>query len=115
MKQDGRLTLGEDASDNGGLRIACKALAAALKRQGKSLDDKDASGFTARQRFFLSHAYSWCSGQRPEVARTVVVTNPHSLPERRVNNVESNMPEFREAFGCKQGTGMVREKACRVW
>jgi endothelin-converting enzyme/putative endopeptidase len=115
VKQDGRLTLGEDSSDNGGLRIAYKALAEALKGQGKSLDDKDASGFTARQRFFLSHAYSWCAALRPEVARTAVVTNPHSLPERRVNNVESNMPEFQEAFGCKQGTSMVRAKACRVW
>ena len=115
VKQDGHLTQGEDTADNGGLRIAFMALDEALKRQGKSLDDKDASGFTQRQKFFLGHAFSWCAQLRPEIARTQVVTNPHSLPELRVDNVESNMPEFWEAFACKKGARMVRENACRVF
>lgn len=47
--------------------------------------------------------------------RTIVLTNPHSLPKYRVNNVVSNMPEFQQAFSCKKGQPMVRENACRVW
>jgi endothelin-converting enzyme/putative endopeptidase len=83
--------------------------------QGKDLDAKEADGWTPRQRFFLSYANSWCNNIRPEVARTVVLTNPHSLAKYRVNNVVTNMPEFRKAFGCKEGQPMARENACRVW
>jgi endothelin-converting enzyme/putative endopeptidase len=47
--------------------------------------------------------------------RTLVLTNPHSIPKYRVNNVVSNMPEFQEAFACKKGSPMVRADQCRVW
>jgi putative endopeptidase len=115
VKQNGLLTQGEDTADNGGLHLALNALDADLKKQGKSLDDKGPDGWTYRQRFFLSYAYSWCSAVRPEVARMVVTTNPHSLPIFRIDNVVSNMPEFAQAFGCKAGQKMVRANACRVW
>jgi predicted metalloendopeptidase len=55
-------------------------------------------GFTARQRFFLAHSYSWCRNWRPQLAPTVITREPHSLPQFRVHNVESNMPEFQQAF-----------------
>jgi putative endopeptidase len=115
VKQNGLLTQGEDTADNGGLHLALYALEAELKKQSKSLDDKGADGWTYRQRFFLSYAYSWCSTLRPEVARMVVTTNPHSLPVFRIDNVVSNMSEFAQAFGCKAGQRMVRANACRVW
>src|SRR5580700_8303652 len=115
VKQNGLLTQGEDTADNGGIHLALMALESDLKKQGKSLDDKGADGWTYRQRFFLSYAYSWCTNVRPEVARMSVTTNPHSLPMFRVNNVGSNMPEFYQAFGCKPGQKMVRANACRVW
>ncbi|MBZ5573731.1 MAG: M13 family metallopeptidase [Acidobacteriia bacterium] len=115
VKQDGHLTAGEDTADNGGLRIALMALSNKLQVGGKSLDDKDASGWTLRQRFFLSYANSWCGQIRPEFMRTVVLTNPHSIPRYRVNNVVSNMPEFQQAFSCKAGAPMVRANQCRVW
>jgi putative endopeptidase len=115
VKQNGLLTQGEDTADNGGINLALYALEAALKKQGKSLDDKGPDGWTYRQRFFLSYAYSWCTNIRPEIARVAVTTNPHSLPVFRVNNVDSNMPEFYQAFGCKPGQKMVRANACRVW
>jgi putative endopeptidase len=115
VKTNGLLTQGEDTADNGGERLAFLALEQTYREQGKSLDEKDADGFTARQRFFLAHSYAWCRNWRPELARTVITTNPHSLPQFRVNNVESNMPEFRQAFGCKSGQPMVRANACRVW
>jgi putative endopeptidase len=115
VKQNGLLTQGEDTADNGGIHLALNALVDDLKKQGKSLDDKGPDGWTYRQRFFLSYAYSWCSNIRPEIARMAVMTNPHSLPIFRIDNVVSNMPEFEQAFGCKAGQKMVRANACRVW
>jgi putative endopeptidase len=115
IKQNGLLTQGEDTADNGGAHLALNAMEAALKQQGKSLDDKGPDGWTYRQRFFLSYAYSWCANMRPEVARLVVTTDPHSLSVFRIDNVVSNMPEFEQAFGCKAGQHMVRANACRVW
>ncbi len=115
VKQNGLLTQGEDTADNGGNRLALAALEIVLKQQGKSLDDKGDDGWTYRQRFFLSNAYSWCANVRQQIARLIVTTDPHSLPEFRINNVISNMPEFGQAFGCKAGQKMVRANACRVW
>lgn len=115
VRQDGRLTQGEDTADNGGARIAFMALQARLQKDGVALDEKGPDGWTPRQRFFLSYANSWCTQARPEIIRTLVLTNPHSFPRYRVNNVLANMPEFWTAFSCKKGTPMVRENACRVW
>jgi Predicted metalloendopeptidase len=115
VRQNGLLTQGEDTADNGGMRLALNALESALKQQGKSLDDKGEDGWTYRQRFFLASAYSWCANIRPEIARLVVTTDPHSMPIFRVDNVLSNMPEFQQAFSCKEGQKMVRSNACRVW
>jgi predicted metalloendopeptidase len=114
-KQNGLLTQGEDTADNGGVHLALAALEASLKKAGKSLDDKSPDGWTYRQRFFLSDAYSWCANVRPQIARVIVTADPHSLPVFRINNVVSNMPEFEQAFSCKPGQKMVRANACRVW
>jgi putative endopeptidase len=115
VKQNGLLTQGEDTADNGGIHLALAALEASLKQQGKSLDDKGDDGWTYRQRFFLSYAYSWCASVRPQIARMLVTTDPHSLPVFRIDNVVSNMPEFEQAFSCHAGQKMVRANACRVW
>jgi endothelin-converting enzyme/putative endopeptidase len=115
VKQNGLLTQGEDTADNGGIHLALAALEASLKKEGKSLDDKGPDGWTYRQRFFLSDAYSWCANVRPQIARVVVTSDPHSLPVFRINNVVSSMPEFAQAFSCKTGQQMVRANACRVW
>jgi putative endopeptidase len=83
--------------------------------QGRSLEEKGSDGLTTAQRFFLAGAFGWCGSLRPEVSRTIVTTDPHSLPKYRVNNVVANMPEFQRTFGCKKGQPMVRENACRIW
>jgi endothelin-converting enzyme/putative endopeptidase len=114
-KQNGRLTLGENTADNGGVRLALSALKADLKDKGLDLDSKGEDGVTNLQRFFLSYAGVWCSNVRPEMMRTLVMSNPHPLDRFRVNNVVSNMPEFAHAFGCHKGQAMVRENMCRVW
>jgi putative endopeptidase len=115
VKQNGNLTAGEDTADNGGLNLAMAALERDYKSKGKSVDTPEADGLTARQRFFLAYAFSWCADVRPEAARAQVVSNPHSLPHFRVNRPLSNMPAFQQAFGCKQGQPMVHTPQCRVW
>jgi endothelin-converting enzyme/putative endopeptidase len=111
LKVNGKLTLGENTADNGGMRIAYMALMDLLgKRMPPKID-----GFTAAQRFFLGWGQIWCENDRPELTRLLTQTNPHSPSPARVNGVVSNMPQFREAFGCTAGQPMVREKACRVW
>jgi endothelin-converting enzyme/putative endopeptidase len=109
--QNGKLTLGENTADNGGIRIAYMALMD--KYAGKPLSKAD--GFTPQQRFFLGFGQIWCENARPEQERLQATTDPHSLPQYRVNGTVSNMPEFSSAFSCKEGQPMVREKACRVW
>jgi putative endopeptidase len=115
VQQNGKLTQGEDTADNGGLHLALSALTEDLKEQGKTLEDKDAHGLTNLQRFFIAYGTAWCSELRPQAAHTAVLTNPHSLPVLRTNNVVSNMPEFGQAFSCKAGQPMVHATQCRVW
>ncbi len=115
LTQNGKLTEGEDTADNGGIYLALSALTEDLKKQGRTLDDKDASGLTNSQRFFLAYGNSWCTQIRPEAMRTLVLTNPHSVPELRVNNVVGNMPEFARAFSCRANAPEVHKTACRVW
>ena len=115
VKQNGKLSLGEDTADNGGIHIAMGGLESALKSEGKELDSPAEGGVTEMQTFFLSYANVWCGELRPEAARTAVLTQGHSLNRYRVNNVVGNMPEFAHAFGCKAGQPMVRGNACRVW
>ncbi len=115
VKQDGKLSAGEDTADNGGIHIALAGLRNTLKSQGEDLDSKAPSGLTNLQTFFLSYANVWCGETRPEAARTAVMTQGHSLNRYRVNNVVANMPEFAHAFGCHAGQPMVHENACRVW
>jgi putative endopeptidase len=111
VKVNGKLTLGENTADNGGLRISLMAYLATLAAdEGKTLD-----GFTPEQRVFLGWGQVWCQNQRPEAERMLAQTNPHSPGRYRVNGVVANMPEFRKAFSCKGDAPMVREKSCRVW
>jgi putative endopeptidase len=108
---NGRLTLGENTADNGGLRVAYMALQKALAGQPRTKID----GFTPQQRFFLGFANVWCQNVTEAAARQLAQTDPHSPGEFRVVGSVSNMPEFAEAFGCKAGQPMVREPACRAW
>jgi len=115
LKLNGRLTLGENTADNGGARIALMALREmiAADKSGKAGEKID--GYTPEQRFFLGFGRVWCEKRRPELARMLVNTDPHSPGRYRVNGVVQNMPEFQQAWGCKTGQAMVRENACRVW
>ena len=115
VKQNGKLTLGEDTADNGGVHLTLSALDSTLKSKGKNLDSAADGGLTQLQTFFLAYANVWCGELRPELARTAVLTQGHSLNRYRVNNVLANMNEFAHAFGCHLGQPMVHPNQCRVW
>jgi predicted metalloendopeptidase len=109
---NGKLTLGENLADLGGMAIAYDAFKKSL--EGKSRPEK-IDGYTPEQRFFIGWAQVWAENDRPEYARLSVQSDPHSLAPFRVNGSLSNFPQFAQAFGCKLPDKMVREKQCTVW
>jgi predicted metalloendopeptidase len=111
---NGKLTLGENIADLGGLKIAYLALKKTL--DGKPAPEK-IDGFTAEQRYFLSFAQLWRSKMRPEALRVMVATNPHSPPKFRVLGPLYNTPEFFEAFGAtpEQAGSRLNPKPVRIW
>jgi putative endopeptidase len=110
---NGALTLGEDVADLGGEILAYMAWKFANK--DKQLQPID--GLTPEQRFFIGFAQWDCANERPEDLRLRAQTDPHSPAQYRINGVVVNMPEFAQAFACKQGQPMMKapEKVCRVW
>jgi putative endopeptidase len=113
LKVNGKLTLGENIADLGGLTVAYEALQKALAGKPRPKID----GFTPEQRFFLAWAQIWRTNTRPEFARLLVTVDPHSPGKWRVNGPLSNMPEFAKAFGCQAGDPMVRgpEQRAQIW
>jgi putative endopeptidase len=111
---NGKLTLGENTADNGGLRIAYMALLDTLAKENKSVDQK-IDGYTSAQRFFIGFAQVWCSNQTEQSARQLALTDPHSPGRWRTNGSVQNFDEFGKAFGCHKGQPMYPENSCRVW
>ena len=114
MHINGKLTLGENIADLGGLTIAYQAYKNSLK--GKP-EPKPINGFTGDQRFFLAWAQGWRCNYRPEALSRQLLTNPHSPGMYRVIGPLSNMPDFWKAFGLKEGQPMVRsgENQAKIW
>ena len=113
LKLNGRLTLGENIADVVGVSIAYEAMQRAMRGKPRTTID----GFTPEQRFFLAYARARNTVLRPEAARMMLATDPHSPGRFRVNGPLSNMPEFAQAFGCKPGDAMVRPESARarIW
>jgi putative endopeptidase len=113
LRVNGKLTLGENLADIVGVSVAYDALQRELKEGPRPPID----GFTPEQRFFLGWAQARLNVLRPEQARVQVATDPHSPGRFRVNGPLSNMPEFAQAFGCKEGDPMVRpaSERARIW
>jgi len=109
----GKLTLGENTADNGGLRISYMALMKSLADSGKPAEKID--GFTPEQRLFIGWGQIWCQNQTDQMARLLAQNNEHSPGKYRATGVVQNMPEFQKAWGCKAGQPMVRANACHVW
>jgi putative endopeptidase len=111
VRINGKLTLGEDVADLGGLLLAYMAWQ--KDTEGQRLDPID--GLTPSQRFFVGYGQSWCDSTRDETKRLRATIDPHSPAKYRANGVVSNLPQFQEAFQCKAGAPMVRTNRCRVW
>jgi len=110
---NGKVTLGENIADFGGLTIAYAAYQ-------KSLGGKPApviDGLTGDQRFFLAFAQVWASKSRDAALQEQVLTDPHSPTEYRTNGVVTNMPEFYNAFGVTPGDPLYKpaDKRVQIW
>ncbi len=111
---NGELTLGENIADFGGLTMAYYALEKALEGKPKP---EDIDGFTYKQRLFLGWANVWKNNIKDEALRNRILNDTHSPGEFRVNGTLSNMPEFQDAWGCKDGDSMFRtpEERAKIW
>ena len=113
LRVNGRLTLGENIADLGGLTIAYYAYK-------KSLEGKEApviDGYSGDQRFFLGWAQIWAFKARDNELRRLLITNPHSPGRYRVIGVVSNMPEFYAAFNVQEGDAMYKapDQRVQIW
>jgi endothelin-converting enzyme/putative endopeptidase len=111
---NGKLTLGENLADLGGLWLAWlawldKAEAAHMDMNAKT------DGYTPDQRFWIAYAQQWCTQTRPEQLRSQAEGDPHAPDEYRTNTVLTDLPEFAKSFSCKKTAAMVAAKPCRVW
>jgi predicted metalloendopeptidase len=111
VKLNGRLTLGENTADNGGLKLAYMALMSIIG----DTPVKPIDGYTPAQRYFLAFGQIWCQNVTDQEARKRALTDPHSPGRWRINGAVQNSAAFQQAFGCKAGQPMVAENACRVW
>jgi len=111
---NGKLTLGENLADLGGLWLAW--LAWLDKAQVAHIDmNAKMDGYTPEQRFWIAYAQQWCTQTRPEQLRTQAQTDPHAPDEYRTNTVLQDLPEFGKSFNCKKPSPMVIANPCRVW
>ncbi len=109
---DGKLTLGENIADLGGIKLAFAAYQLANKKNSVTAPKSE---FNQEQLFFLGLAQSWCEKRRPEYARMLITVDPHSPGEYRINGPLANFPAFAAAWQCKAGDKMVRQNQCSVW
>ncbi|MBL8548323.1 MAG: M13 family metallopeptidase [Hyphomonadaceae bacterium] len=110
LNVNGRLTLGENIGDNGGLQVALRAYELSLGAREAPVR----AGLTGKQRFFLGWAQAWRSKYREEALRNMVMTNPHSPPQFRVNGVVHNMDTWYEAFNVQPDAALYLPPADRV-
>ena len=113
IRVNSKLTVGEDVADLGGQILAYVA----WQQADAGVATPDIDGFTPEQRFFIGFGQWACENVRPEHARNLALTDPHSPARYRINGVVVNMPEFARAFSCQAGARMTKPKgeACEVW
>ncbi|WP_074865876.1 M13-type metalloendopeptidase [Lysobacter enzymogenes] len=113
LKVNGKLTLGENIADLGGLATAYDAMRLAV---GDKPDPKT-DGLSRDQRFFLNFAVSWRDRYTSDLLKVLVASNPHAPSDLRAIGAPSNLPAFAAAFSCKPGQPMVRagDKQVVIW
>ena len=108
---NGKLTLGENIGDHGGVKISYYAMQKYYETNPRE-DDED---ITAEQKFFLSFARIWRGKSRPEFEERMRLSDPHSHAKARINVTLSNIGEFYEAFNVKEGDKMYRPELPNLW
>jgi putative endopeptidase len=113
VKENGKLVVGEETADLGGLTLAYRAFEKWQSTHPRRILD----GFTPEQRYFLGWAHVWMALQRPATIRLYAETDVHAYPKFRVNATVSNMPAFAKAWRCPLHSAMVRPPAarCQIW
>jgi len=107
----GKLTLGENLGDIGGLKL----MLSALRERRKGMQPTNVGGFDDDQQAFIAFAQVWCTNARPEQLRTQALTNPHSTSQWRVNGPVTDNPDFAKAFSCPAGAPLAPVNRCAVW
>lgn len=110
LNANGRLTLGENLADHGGLQVAWYAYKNATKHNSLPVID----GLTADQRFFLAYAGVWAGNITEAEIRNRTKSDPHSLGRFRVNGALPHINMWYDAFGVKEGDKMFVPKAKRL-
>ena len=110
---NGKLTLGENIGDNGGLNIAFRAFQNAMKETPL----QKADGFTPEQRFFLSWGRVWACNARPEYTEYIITVDPHSPNKARVNAALPHINAWYDAFGIKKGDKLFipKKQRAQIW
>ncbi|ETN70425.1 peptidase family M13 [Necator americanus] len=112
---DGRLTIGENIADNGGLRVAYEAYRKRSLRESEFAVLPGFSKFSAEQLFFVAYANTWCEAIKSSSINYIMDTDVHALGMFRVNVPLQNFPPFSEAFHCPVGSPMNPYEKCRIW
>ena len=107
---NGKLTLGENLADLGGLNIAYEA----FKKTPEGKSDKKIDGFTPDQRFFLAWAQVWRQNVLPETSAQLVLVDPHSPGRYRANGPLQNIDAFYKAFNVQPGNKLYKPEAERI-
>jgi endothelin-converting enzyme/putative endopeptidase len=113
IKVNGRLTLGENIADLGGVQVAFNAYKDYIGNRPASAPTVE--GMTDDQLFFIAYAQTWCTLTRPQTERMLAAIDPHAPPRFRVNGPLANTPEFAAVFSCREGTPMRPKTKCLVW
>ena len=112
---NGKLTLGENIADFGGIKQAYRAFRQWASDNDVAIDAPAMDGLTQAQLFFVSYGQIWCTKATPEIERVLALTDPHAHSRYRVNGPLSNLPEFWETFSCEENQPMRPQNTCEVW
>ena len=112
VKLNGKVTLGENIADVGGMKLAFRAY---RSLRASSPTEQVADGYNEDQQFFIATGQIWCAKYRDAETRRLAQIDPHSHPHYRVNGPMSQLPEFAQAFQCKPNAKMIAQNRCAVW
>ncbi|OBZ85354.1 Membrane metallo-endopeptidase-like 1 [Choanephora cucurbitarum] len=115
---NGKLTLGENLADNGGVFASLSAYRKSLQMEASANSQQRLPGlekFSQEALFFINFGRLWCKKLRPEVALRYILTDPHSPNVARVNGVAQNSEDFARVFNCPVGSPMNPSQKCMIW